>query len=68
MLQVLKNKRFPRLNCSGVNVTAFVEFNGTVRTASSNSTAQEKELKLEKTKQDKIKRERILIEFFIFFK
>ena len=53
-LQVFKNKRFPLLNCSGVKVTVFVAFKGIVRTASSNSTAQEKELKLEKTKQDKI--------------
>jgi peroxiredoxin family protein len=67
-LQVFKNKRFPLLNCSGVKVTVFVAFKGIVRTASSNSTAQEKELKLEKTKQDKMKRERILIEFFIFSK
>ena len=62
--------KFIRLipNNKKIKVTVFVAFKGIVRTASSNSTAQEKELKLEKTKQDKMKREIILIEFFIFSK
>ena len=35
-LHVLKNKRFPRFNCSGVIVTFFDGFNGIVNVASSN--------------------------------
>jgi hypothetical protein len=38
---VLINKRFPRFTCSGVKVIDFVAFKGTVRIASSNSTAKE---------------------------
>ena len=53
---MFKNSRFPRLTCSGVNVTVFVEFKGIVRTASSNSIAQTEPLKLITAINDKKKR------------
>jgi hypothetical protein len=63
---VFKKSLFPRFVCSGVNVTVFVEFNATVRVASSNSIAYEEEVVTNNAKMQKIVFETDFNKFFIF--